>query len=214
MRIEHIEFLLPDYLNKKLEESLRPGVELHLEQCASCRAELAELRKAFEELEAHQFSGPPDGYFTTVLPRVRERLEKKQAKPWYAHPLLIRIATPLAAGALALVLLTHVPLPVNDSEREPNPLQPVLVGVATEELVEVVLDQVHQQLLTTPLGESETSSLLALRVLGRDHLLADADPLSLTDDPVLGGGGPESLDQLSDSDIDTIVQRLGERTML
>lgn len=213
MRTQHIEYLLPDYLNHRLEDDLRPGVEQHLQECAACRGELEMLRTAFREIEAHQDSGPPEGYFSTVLPRVRERLENREAKSILAHPLILRLVAPLAAGALALIIMLHLPFPANNTEAEQNPLRPIMHGVTTDELVDVVLDQAHRQSLNA-LGEGEASSILATRILHGEHLLADAEPLPHVGEPVLGGGMPEGLEQLSDSEIEAIIQRLGERTTL
>jgi hypothetical protein len=213
VRTEHVEYLLPDYLSKMLEESLRPWVESHLEECGACRAELENLRGAFSHLDSFEVEPPHDGYFTTVLPRVRERLQGEKSIPFYSHPLFTRFAVPLAAGALLLVILFRVPFALRETDREHNPLQPVVRGLENEEVVEAILDQFHRQAISAQ-GENETSALLAVPLLRSDHLLAGADQLSLSNESVLDVGLPENLDQLSASDVDILVARLGERTML
>ena len=105
----HVEYLLPDYVNDRLEESLQPGVEEHLAECAACRAELEVLREAFAALRSQQIFPPSKVYFSTILPRVRQRLEEKEARPFYAHPLFSRILVPVAAGALVLFVLLRSP---------------------------------------------------------------------------------------------------------
>ncbi len=213
MRTEHVEYLLPDYLSHMLEESLRPWVESHMEECGACRAELENLRGAFNHLDSFEARPPHDGYFTTVLPRVRERLQEKNSVPLLLHPLVTRFAVPLAVGALLLVILFRIPFALREAERERNPLQPVVRDLETEELVDVILDQVHRQTISGQ-GENETSALLAIPLLRSDHLLAGADQLSLSNESVLDVGLPENLDQLSASDVDVLVARLGERTIL
>ena len=213
MHTEHIEYLLPDYLNHRLEEPLQRGVERHLEECASCRAELRELQEAFHNLEAHNPDQPPHGYFSSILPRVRERLEVSRRGSFLAHPLVTRLAVPLAAGLVIFLVLVRIPFPVGDNARDHNPLQPVLSDIDGEELLDIVLDQVHRQALNT-VAESEASSLLAVPILRSDHLLNDAQHISMRDEPLIGNPMPEALDQLSESDVDALVQRLGERTIL
>lgn len=213
MRTEHVEYLLPDYLNKKLEESLRPWVENHLEECGACRAELDNLRGVFSHLDSFVARPPHDGYFTTVLPRVRERLQEKESVSFLSHPLVTRFVAPLAVGALLLVILFRVPFALREADRGHNPLQPVVRGLETEELVDVILDQAHRQTISGQ-GENETSALLAVPLLRSDHLLAGADQLSLSNESVLDAGLPENLDQLSASEVDVLVARLGERTIL
>lgn len=213
MRTEHVEYLLPDYLSQKLEESLRPWVVGHLEECGACRTELENMRAAFGHLDSFEARPPFDGYFTTVLPRVRERLQGKQSVSFLSHPLVTRFAAPLAVGALLLLILFRVPFAPREADPEHNPLQPVVRGLETEELMDVILDQVHRQAISGQ-GESETSALLAIPLLRSDHLLAGADQLSLSNESFLDVGLPENLDQLSASDVDVLVARLGERTIL
>jgi hypothetical protein len=213
VRTEHVEHLLPDYLSRMLDESLRPWVESHLEECGACRAELENLRGAFNHLDSFEVKPPYDGYFMTILPRVRERLQEKNSVSLLSHPLVTRFAAPLAVGALLLVILFRVPFALRDAEQEHNPLQPVVRGLETEELVDVILDQVHRQTISAQ-GENETSALLAIPLLRSDHLLAGTDQLWLPNESVLDVGLPEDLDQLSASDVDVLVARLGERTIL
>jgi anti-sigma factor RsiW len=196
-----------------LEESLRPLVESHLEECGACRTELENLRTTFHWLSTYQAPPPADGYFSTILPRVRERLESKKPASFFAHPLVARLAVPLAVGAVMLAILLSVPFSERGSENGHNPLQSVLRGLETDELVDIILDQADRQSLTTQ-GESETSAFLAVPFLSGDHLLASAGQLSFADEPILGSEMPESLDQLTDSDIDVLVAQLGERTIL
>jgi hypothetical protein len=79
--------------------------------------------------------------------------------------------------------------------------------------MDVILDQSHRQAISTQ-GENETSAMLAIPLLRSDHLLAGADQFSLSNESVLDVGLPETLDQLSASDVDALVARLGERTIL
>jgi hypothetical protein len=213
VRIEHVEHLLPEYLNSTLDDVLRPGVEEHLKHCSACAGELAELRQTMEFLDAQATTGPPDGYFTTVLPRVRERMEEKESRNVFANPLIIRLALPIGVAVLALFILLSLPFPANEIEGH-NPLQAVMHGSTTQDLVEVVLDMMPLQPLSTPTVEGETSSLLGVRVLRGDHLLANADEAMSAQDLTLDEQMLEGLDQLNESDIEALVQGLGERTAI
>lgn len=213
MRTEHVEYLLPDYLSDMLEESLRPWVEAHLQECGACRAELENLRAAFSHLDSFEARPPYDGYFTTVLPRVRERLQGKKSAPFFSHPLITRFAAPIAVGAMLFVILFRVPSALRESDQEHNPLQPVVRGLETEELVDVILDQIHRETISAQ-AENETSAMLAIPFLRSDHLLAGADQISLSNESILDIGQTENLDQLSSSEVDVLVANLGERTIL
>ncbi len=214
MHTEHIEYLIPEYLDGTLADSLRPGVEEHLQHCGSCRTEFEQLRQTMEMLETQGTVSPPDGYFTTVLPRVRERLERKESRSIFANPLLFRLAIPMGLGALALFIVLSLPFPANEPEVAHNPLQAVMHGTTNDELVGVVLDMVTLQPLSSPTVEGETTALLGDRIFRGEHLLANADEAAYVGELTLDGSMPEELEQLNDADLDALVQRLGEGTPL
>jgi hypothetical protein len=214
LHTEHVEYLLPEYLNGTLPESLRPGMEEHLKYCSSCNTELVELRQTMEMLQSRRVEEPPSGYFTTVLPRVRERLERKGWRDFFANPLLTRLALPIGAAVMALFILLSLPFQANETESGHNPLQAVMHGSTTDELVDLVLDMVPLHPLSSPTVEGETSSLLGVRVLRGDHLLAYADEGSIAQDFTLDERMPEGLEQLNEAELEALVQRLGERTSL
>lgn len=214
MHTEHVEYLLLEYLDGSLAGSLRPGVEAHLQHCGSCRTELEELRQTMEMLDAHGTVMAPSGYFTTVLPRVRERLEGKKSGNVFANPLLVRLAIPIGLGALALFIVLSLPFPANEPEAAHNPLQAVMHGSTTDELVGVVFDMVPLQPLSSPTVEGETSALLGVTVLQGEHLLVNADEVAYAGELTLDGSVPEELGQLNEADLEALVQRLGEGTIL
>jgi hypothetical protein len=211
---EHIEYLLPEYLNGTLEDSLRPGVEEHLKSCSGCSSELSGLRQTLEMLDSHGTIEPPSGYFTTVLPRVRERLEREESRNLFASPWFIRLALPVGAAALALAIVLSLPFSGTEAEAGRNPLQAVMHGSTTGELVDIVLDMVALQPLSSPTVEIETSSLLGVGVLRGDHLLAHADEVPFAEGFAQDEMLPEDLEQLSEVDLEALVQSLGERTLL
>ena len=172
MRIEHIEYLLPEYLNGTLADSLRPGVEEHLKHCSLCRTELSELCQTMEMLEARVTADPPSAYFTTVVPRIRERLEGRESRNVFVNPLLAKLALPIGTGVVVLFILLSLPSPVSESETASNPLQAVVHGSSTDELIDVVLDMMPLHPLSSPTLEVETSSMLGVRLLRGEHLLA------------------------------------------
>jgi hypothetical protein len=214
VRTEHLEYRLPEYLDGTLPVSLRPALEEHLNQCSSCRTELSELRQTMEMLDTHPAAGPPNGYFTTVLPRVRKRLEERESGKAVLNPLFIRFALPIGAAALSLIILLSFPFPGTEQVVAINPLRSVLNGSTTDELVDVVLDMMPLQPLSSPTLEGETSSLLGARFLRGDHLLAHADETPFAEMFSRDAMSPDELEQLSESDLEALVQRLGERTSL
>ena len=214
MHTRHVEYLLPDCVTGKLDESLRDGVASHLEECAQCKIELETVQRAFQVIGGSRLDAPSSAYFSGILPRVRERLEERESISLFAGPLVTRFALPLAVGVLALVLLLHVPAPTNKGEIAQNPLRPVLSGLGSGELVEIALDQMHRQSFLSPIGENETSAMLAVPILSSEYFLSDAESPSALEDPVLGNNIAEDLETLTDADLDELVARMSERTNL
>jgi hypothetical protein len=214
VRTDHIEQRLLEYLDGTLAGPLRSGVEEHLEHCSVCRAELAGLRQTMVMLTSRESSPPSSGYFSTILPHVRERIERKESGNLFGAPALTRFVLPIGAAAVVLVILLSLPFPSVETDSSRNPLQAVMHGVTTDELVDIVFDSVPLQPLSTPTVEGETSSLLGARILRGDHLLANADEGPPAPEITLDERMPEGLEQLNETDVEALVQRLGERTMI
>jgi predicted anti-sigma-YlaC factor YlaD len=214
VHIEHVEFQLPEYLDGTLAGSLREGIEEHLRHCSACRRTLEELQQTMAMLDRKRTSGPSEAYFATLLPRVRQRLERDESRNPFGAPFVLRFALPVAAAAIALFVLLSLPFPSAETQVAHNPLQAVMHGSTADELVDVVLDMMPLQPLSTPTVEGETSSLLGARILRGDHMLASAFQESPAEGLSFDGGMPDGLEQLSDADLEVLVQQLGERTTL
>lgn len=80
MNCRDIEKLLPEYADKCLDDAKLELVRGHLETCAACRKELAEITELFD------FAKPvtavradaPDGYFGEVWPALYSRIQQEK----------------------------------------------------------------------------------------------------------------------------------------
>jgi hypothetical protein len=165
-------------------------------------------------LNQHRAPVPPEGYFATVLPRIRERLSRDERKNLLRFPVVRRLVVPLAAAAVVIFLLLAKPFEANDSGGEANPLHSVLGGADAQELYDVVIDVLPLQPFAGPLAEGEVSSLFAASVLRNEDLLADADEGALSGEITFEDPSSAELEQLSEEDLESLLQRLGERTFL
>lgn len=214
MPTNHVEYLLPDYVNGKLEESLRRGVENHIAECPRCESQFADLRETLKLVSGAHRQPPAASYFSSVLPRIRVRLEEKTTMPVVGRLVWTRLALPIAVGALAVALLLHVRVDTKDGATAHNPLGPVVRGVNTTELVEIAVDQMRRQLIQGPVGEAETNALFAATALHEGEYLSDADVPLAMENPFFEYSVAEELEQLSDADLEALVAGLSERTDL
>ncbi len=212
----HVKSQLPDYLTGQLDAKLRQGVEVHLRECPACRGDYEEMRELIAVLREHRQKQPSRSYFSNVLPRVRERLGSRERFAWIDHPLFVRLVSPLAAAALIAILMLELPLVRQQAEVGGDGELLGMVGAfSTEELSRIVIEQGHHQLLVEPVQEITVPHSLVDRVLSRELSFSTgaSDPL-LVPFTTAGGIPSESLNALSEPEVDRLLQRLEERSVL
>lgn len=79
MNCRDIEKLLPEYAAKCLDEAKTEFVGSHLETCAACRKELAEINELFDFAKpvTAVLADAPDGYFGEVWPALYRRIQQE-----------------------------------------------------------------------------------------------------------------------------------------
>lgn len=108
-----IEQQLSAYLDGELLPAEMEDVRLHLSGCASCEAELGDLRATKRLLSRLEPPALPQGF----APAVWRRIERETARRWMWWPAWVpRPAMTLAAVALALILVA-VPMVQNRRDR-------------------------------------------------------------------------------------------------
>jgi anti-sigma-K factor RskA len=204
---ERIKYLLPDYLQGTLEEGVRQEIELHLQECADCRDEVALLQLALRELDQQKRAALPPAYNASVLSRIQWRLEQRERFAWVRHPLFSRVAVPLAVAVLAIAVLVRLPL------EHTTPAD--LLSVAADDAAELL---VHQQELA-PMQYSMTQDLagtaIPIAIVNRqlaERLVLNGPEQSVEVWPDL------SADRLfegwTEEEVETLVQRLEKRVIL
>jgi anti-sigma factor RsiW len=219
---EHIEYHLPDYVNGKLDEGLKETVESHLRSCASCRLEEERVRDVVLSLRGHQPASPAPSYFATILPRVRERLNRVDSPSFLAHPLAStasrlvgRLALPLAAAAVALVLLVRFPIASGVGGSALNSMKIAVGNLSSDELAEAVLDESRQHPFVSVLGDHELAAAVPDKIV-EQHLFTKEfySQTSEVMGPLFDVTPSQAIEGLSDTEVDALLQRLAERTML
>jgi anti-sigma factor RsiW len=194
---EHIQHLLPDLVTEKLQAQERRELESHLSSCEECRSRLEGFQSLNISLNSFKPSDPPAHYFSTVVPRMREKIEGR-AKT-VEHRFVRRVLVPLGALAVILAVLSRIPL---NAEKD---LRSVLNSMKSDELAEIAVEDAERQsLYLVPSTESLAASLAEQTI---DTKLAAA---ILSDD----GATFDSMSDLSDQDVTVILKRLGERKIL
>ncbi len=96
---------LPDAAAGLADDAVRLQVEKHLAVCATCRDDFALMRTALDGLAQEKtVPDPGHAYWTTLLPRIHERIEQQQGAHERVPALIPRLVLPL--GVLLIVLVT------------------------------------------------------------------------------------------------------------
>ena len=199
---EYYRSLLPDVVKGTLNADEAAELDRHLADCAECAQDRSVIETAMDALQAETSpQAPPSHYFETVLPHVRERLDRSHQTSWIHSVIFTRVAVPLAALALFVVLIARVPF---DSTSNNSVLRSMISSLSTEELTDAMVKQ--SELTLAPWSSEALSELVP----------ENAVTTKLAADIIESGdvSAYQTLSDLSDKDIDLLLQRLGERNML
>ncbi|MEI6215531.1 MAG: DUF2275 domain-containing protein [Desulfuromonadales bacterium] len=117
-----IRRLLAPYSSSELPAGERQSVDEHLQSCAVCRSELADLQLTLRLIRSTPEIEPPPWLTTRIMARVQESAE--QSVPWYQKIInQLRFRIPLQAIALLVVCMTGYYL-MQNMESELNPAAP------------------------------------------------------------------------------------------
>lgn len=197
MKRDKVYQLLIDYAEGTIDQSLKPAIEAELNKSAALRDELVLLRNAFAQLQHYEANDAPSHYFTTFLPRLRERIESQSRWKRFVIPLWVE---KIAAPATALFVLAFIAGLY--SVFLPNDTKSVIDSVVRQSEAEEV-----ERLMAVDAPFSFTSNIVSTPIVVNDNIIIREllTSLSLYDNVV---NDTQILAQLDEQDIEQIVQQL------
>jgi hypothetical protein len=210
----HVNTLLPDFALGKLNEEDIVGVEAHLEGCAQCRMDLAELKETFASIGLGRNAAVPASYFSSILPRVHERLEQRQRSRWMISPVVEKIALPLGAAIVIAILAWNVP-GLKTSIRTEGSLATVMDSASPSEIAEIIRNDIPSQDWS-----SFTDALIAHALANDKYVQQELVEEALTSEVtspfnVYADVSPQQfLNGLDEPEANTVLQQLGQRKSL
>jgi anti-sigma factor RsiW len=127
-----------DYITHRLSAQDRIRVEEHLQKCPQCENEYQELLLTENSLKQSQHFEPAPVYYTTILPRVRERLVERRRVDWKEKYGIARIILPLAVSAFLLLFLIKVPINYTSDFTSTEALHQAVHDLNDDEVVQAV----------------------------------------------------------------------------
>ncbi len=110
--------LYSDYCDGTIDSSISIPFETHIDECASCKAELTDLRSVWLAVNAMPILEAPSEFRSIVWKKIEAQQESKVAQPansWFRFNFKSILKPSLAFGAfaIALILLAPVVIPGN-----------------------------------------------------------------------------------------------------
>ncbi len=204
----HILHELPDYLTGRLDEQSRRKLEDHLKLCSRCQSELDEIRIAIEMVRDHKAWEPPAEYWTSLLPRVKRRIQEASASQGVVSRSAVSIwierlapAAALAVGILLVIRTVAFESGKVADQAYGEEFRTLVQMLEVAELAELVEPVVAPPSVVPSVQEVDESGLLS-ELLAEDY--SAFEPLYLFD--VSTG-----LESLTDDDVEEVLMRLNER---
>ncbi len=211
MHTGHIKYSLMDYITEHLGEYDCDQVRLHLQQCSECQNHYNELKAVYDALQHSRNVSPSSVYYSTILPRVQERLMGHRDSLWSDRKITSKLLLPLAVSALFLILLIRIPSDSSSVHEQTDALFQVLKNYSPDEVVQAVSNEYAGS--NVLLNQEIASEGIAEHLKG-DHFIREAllkqiesgEIVDMDIDGVLSGLNREQAEQL--------LSELSEREML
>jgi hypothetical protein len=204
-RMRHVDILLPDYVRGTLGQEEREAVALHLSSCPTCREEEKEIRALFENIAGLPEPGAPEGYFYTLLTRIRTRIELGKENAGIGWQLVNRLLLPIGVGVAAVLLVVNLSVIPPEGKDAAGSIRGTL---ETADVLDALLNESFTQPWNAPPVE-RVDDLVSVGSLAKG-LIRGFDEMDSHSSAVLFSGAVE----LSDREADVLLQRLNERKIL
>jgi anti-sigma-K factor RskA len=210
----HVNILLPDYVRGILDNDDLAGVEEHLRNCPACQAELTQVREVLASIESAGVDSVPKAYFSSILPRVHQRLDRRKHFEWSKNPFLNKVILPLGAVIVVAVVLWRIPFASVGMINE-NPMMAVLDSATSEDFAEIVQDNIPSQELSSfnamVISHALTNDRFFRRELVQEALASETtSPFDVFSDV----SPQQVLSDFDESQTNEVLQRLGHTEIL
>jgi len=212
--MDHINILLPDYLRGTLGDEEKAGVEAHLRACPTCQAELIEVQETLAGIQRAGTDEVPPSYFSSILPRVHQRLDRRKRFWWRSNPILAKLVLPLGVAVIAFILISRIPFPVGTSTGE-EPLLAAVDSATSDDIAEIVQENIPSQdwssFNTAIISHVLTDNRFVQRELVQEALASETtSPFNVFPDV----SPQQVLGDFDEAETNELLQRLGHKETL
>ena len=211
MHIEHTKYSLMDFITGHLDENESDRIRLHIQQCPECQNQYNELKAVSEELQHSQIVSPSSAYYSTILPRVQERLMGHRASLWSDRMNPSRFILPLTVSALFLILLIRMPSDFSAEHRQTDALFHAVKDYSPDEVVQAVSIEYAG---SNVFSNQDVASAGVAEHLQGDQFIREALLKQIESDEIVDMDIDEVLSGLNREQAEQVLSGLTEREML
>jgi predicted anti-sigma-YlaC factor YlaD len=200
-----------DYILGHLDNQENDSVKSHLQQCPECQNSYEELLFTTSMIVRKKITAPSAAYYSTILPRVRERLVKHQNTILNDSSSKVRIILPLAVSLLLITLLIRVSSEADIDYEHNDALHQTLKDYDVGEIVQAVANEYSN---STILPNQEITAYGFAEHLQGSSFIRYAVKEQIDSDEVSEIDIDEMVADLRVEQVDQLLSGLSERELL
>jgi hypothetical protein len=208
---EHVPYDLMDYVTNRMNADERRRVEDHLRTCARCQAEYRSLLAAETHISNTHMTGPSSVYYSTILPRVRERINAQHHSSWAESIRITKIVLPLAVFVFLIILLSRFPQESPVESSQTDALHQVVNDLNAADIVQAIEKEYTG---TAMLSGQEVAAAGVSEHLQGERFLASAVSKQIENEEIAEIDMDEMISDLNGEQVDQILSGLSERKIL
>ena len=211
MPTEHIKYDLMDYITNRLNVQECRRVEEHLLKCAECNTQYIELLATNAILKSNHETAPATVYYSTILPRVRERIVSRRRSIWKYGYRAAKIILPLTVSVILVIILLRTPKePLSDAEQS-EALHQVVMDLNEEEVMQAVETEYAGSSLTP---NQEVAAAGVAEHMQGDRFLKSAVSKQIESEEIAEVEVEGMVSDLDGDQVEQVLSGLSERNTL
>jgi hypothetical protein len=200
-----------DYVTNRLDAQEHKKVEQHLKKCSICRNEYNELLGIETVLRQGHNAAPTSAYYSTILPRVRERLVSHRRYIWDYRNVATKIILPLALSILLVVVLIRMPKDSFPESAQSEALHQAVKDFNEDEVMQAVENEYAGSSLSP---NQEVAAAGVAEHLQGDRFLKLAVSKQIENNEVADIDIEGMISDLDGEQVDRVLSSLSERNKL
>jgi hypothetical protein len=211
VRTEHVKYDLMDYVTNRLSVEEHKRVEQHLQKCSGCNNQYIELLATDAILKKNRAAAPTSVYYSTILPRVRERIVSRQRSIWDYGYGTAKIILPIAVSVLLVVFLIRIPKESLSEAEQIEALHQAVIDLNEDEVMQAV-EKEYAGLSLSP--NQEVAAAGVAEHLQGDRFLKSAISKQIENEEIADMDVEGMISDLDGEQVDQVLSGLSERNIL